>query len=131
MKSIGVTFRKKNKLENGRVQSSSMRNLHKQILTLHKKLKKYDEVTTYYCIEKDFNKREYHNHLLIEYNDEKNLYDTLNRFIGGSSWNVEYDRGKFINVNNGIWGEIRVHDIYHKNGFLEYMNEFNLSNSLY
>jgi hypothetical protein len=65
---------------------TSKKNIKKQILTLHRKIKKKDKIETEYVIEKDDHKGRYHSHLVIHYNDENNLYNQLNRFIVGSTW---------------------------------------------
>ena len=87
-------------------------------------LKKKDKITAYYSIESDANKGgKYHTHLLINYNDEKNLYNGLSRFIGGSSWEDEYNGFDPIKRCNGLFGEIDTHFIYDEDGFRSYMEK--------
>jgi hypothetical protein len=131
MKSIGIMIRKVNISEHGKVQSLSKKNIKKQILNLHRKIKKRDNIRTQYVIEKDYHKGKYHTHLVIHFNDEKNLYNQLNRFIGGNTWvsqNSDFDE---IKENNGKWGEISLHNLYDVDGFIGYMNKVNPSESLF
>jgi len=87
MKTIGIMFRKINKIGKKTITNPNKENLQKQIKTLHRKLKKKDKIITYYSVESDTNKGgKYHTHLVIKYNDEKNLYNELSRFIGGTNW---------------------------------------------
>ena len=63
--------------------------LDKEILTLHRKLKKRDTVITHFTTEKDYTKGDYHTHLMTEHNHDKNLYNQLNQFIGGNCWDSD------------------------------------------
>lgn len=105
--------------------------LDKQILTLHKKLKKNDDIITHYSTEKDYLKGNYHSHLLIQYNNDKNLYNELNRFIGGNVWNKDYEGLDEVKINNGKWGEIHTHNIWDEVGFKGYINKNELTKILY
>lgn len=104
--------------------------LDKEILTLHKKLKKKDSVTTYFSTEKDPQKGKYHTHLLIQYNDGDNLYNQLNRFIGGNTWVNEKKGLDEVKINDGKWGEVHTHNIYDENRFIGYMNKHELTKTL-
>ncbi len=84
MNKIAVTIRKFD-YKHGNHQNPSRKILHKQILKLHRNIKKNDCIYTEYAIEKDSDKSKYHSHLLIHYNDRENLYNQLLRFIGGNS----------------------------------------------
>ena len=131
MNSIGIVIRKINKKENGKTENPSTFNLHKQIKTLHKKLKKKDkDIITNYVIEKDTQKGKYHSHLLIQYNDKDNLYNQLSRFIGGNVWDERKEGFDTIYSCNGKYGEIDTHYIYDEVGFFDYMNKKEISEVL-
>jgi len=123
MKSIGIMIRRRSR--------TNKKLLDKQILTLHKKLKKNDNIITHYSTEKDYLKGNYHSHLLIQYNDDKNLYNELNRFIGGNVWNKDCEGLDEVKINNGKWGEIHTHQIWDEVGFKGYMNKHELTKILY
>lgn len=123
MKTIGVMIRRRSR--------TNKKLLDKQILTLHKKLKKNDNIITHYSTEKDYLKGNYHSHLLIQYNNDKNLYNELNRFIGGNVWNKDYEGLDEVKINNGKWGEIHTHQIWDEVGFKGYMNKHELTKILY
>ena len=123
MNKIGIMIRKMDLQENGKKLNPTSKNLHKQIKTLHSKLKKHDtDITTTYVIEKD-NSKKFHTHLLINYNNEKNLYNQLSRFIGGNSWEERKDGLDTINGCNGKYGEVDTHFIYDEVEFLNYLNK--------
>lgn len=131
MNTIGIMVRKINIDDNGKIQNPSTKNLHKQINTLHKKLKKKDkEVTTNYVIEKDTHKSKYHTHLLIDYTNKENLYNELSRFIGGNIWKERKEGFETIYGCNGKFGEVDTHYIYDEVGFLNYMNKKEISEIL-
>ena len=67
LKQKGVMIRKWDYYENGEYYNPSMKNLNKQIKTLHSKLKKNDTVYTEYSIEKDRNDNKYHIHLILNF----------------------------------------------------------------
>ncbi|MDG1930626.1 MAG: hypothetical protein P8I58_04815 [Flavobacteriaceae bacterium] len=123
MKSIGIMIRRRSR--------TNKKLLDKQILTLHKKLKKNDNIITHYSTEKDYLKGNYHSHLLIQYNNDKNLYNELNRFIGGNVWNKDYEGLDEVKINNGKWGEIHTHNIWDEVGFKGYINKNELTKILY
>jgi len=124
MKTIGIMFRKINKIGEKTITNPNKENLQKQIKTLHRKLKKKDKIITYYSVESDTNKGgKYHTHLLIKYNDEKNLYNELSRFIGGTNWKDTYNGFDPLKSCKGIYGEIDTHFIYDEVGFLNYMEK--------
>jgi len=131
MKTIGVMIRIIYVSEHGNVHSPSKKNIKKQLLTLHRKIKKRDDIKTHYSIEKDNHKGRYHTHLVIYYNDEKNLYNQLNRFIGGDTWISENSGFDEVKENKGKWGEISLHNLYDVDGFIGYMNKDNPSETLY
>ena len=81
MKSVGIMIRRRNR--------TNKKLLDKEIITLHSKLKKNDTIITHYTTEKDYTKGNYHTHLIIQHNDDENLYNQLNNFIGGNTWEVD------------------------------------------
>ena len=123
MKTLGIMIRRRSR--------TNKKLLNKEITTLHSKLKKKDEIITHYTTEKDYSKGNYHSHLIIQYNDDKNLYNHLNRFIGGNSWEVDKSGLDEVKINNGKWGEIHTHQIWDKVGFKGYMNKHELTKTLY
>ena len=123
MNSIGIMIRRRNR--------TNKKLLDKEIITLHSKLKKRDTITTHYTTEKDYSKGNYHTHLIIQYNDDKNLYNQLNHFIGGNTWEVDKSGLDEVKINNGKWGEIHTHHLWDENGFNRYMNKHELTKTLY
>ena len=77
LKQKGVMIRKWDYNENGVYYNPSMKNLNKQIKTLHRKLKKNDTIYTEYSIEKDRYENKYNIHMIVNYTNEQNLNDTL------------------------------------------------------
>ena len=131
MNSIGIMIRKMDIQENGKKLNPSCKNLHKQIKTLHSKLKKNDkDITTTYVIEKDNNKGKFHTHLLINYNDKQNLKTQLSRFVGGNSWKKRNEGLDTINGCNGKYGEVDTHLIYDEVEFINYMNKHEQTETL-
>ena len=128
---IGILIRKIDINDNGKKYNPTTNNLHKQIKTLIKKLKKNDKsLTITYVIEKD-NPRKFHIHLLIYYNDKKNLYNQLSRFIGGNSWNKKEGSSNLITECKGKYGEIDIHHIDNEREFIcRYMNKYQQSITL-
>ena len=123
MKSVGIMIRRRKR--------TNKKILDKEILTLHRKLKKRDTVITHFTTEKDYTKRNYHTHLIIEHNDDRNLYNQLNHFIGGNCWESDKSGLDEVKINNGIWGEIHTHNIWDEKGFKGYMNKYELIKTLY
>ena len=124
MNKIGIKIRKMDIQENGKKLNPTPKNLHKQIKTLHSKLKKNDkDITTTYVIEKDNNKGKFHTHILINYNDKQNLYNQLSRFVGGNSWEERKEGLDTVYGCNGKYGEVDTHFIYDEVGFINYMNK--------
>ena len=123
MKSIGIMIRRKKRI--------NKKLLNKEIITLHRKLKKNDDIITHFSTEKDYSKGNYHTHLIIKHNDDKNLYNQLNNFIGGNIWEVDKSGLEEVKINNGKWGEIHTHNLYNEVGFMGYMNKYELTKTLY
>jgi hypothetical protein len=116
-KQIGVMIRRRERTNPNR--------LEKEIKTLHKKISKNDDIRTYHSLGRDTNKSGFHSHLFIEYNDDKNLSNELNKFVGGNGWNTEQQHLRELKTTNGKWGEIHTHNIYNKEDFFDYMNNNN------
>ena len=72
-KQIGVMIRRR--------ERTNPKRLEKEIKTLHKKISKNDDIRTYHSLGRDTNKSGFHSHLFIEYNDDKNLSNELNKFV--------------------------------------------------
>ncbi len=124
MKELGIMIRKINKSGINKITNPNKEELIKQVKTLHRKLKKNDSIITYYVVESDTNKRgKYHIHLLIRYNDEKNLYEQLSRFIGGNLWEERISGLNTLKTCKGKYGEVDSHFIYNEVGFLNYMEK--------
>ena len=123
MKSVSVLIRRK--------ERTNKKRLNKEIITLHSKLKKNDNIITHFSTEKDYSKGKYHSHLIIQYNDDENLYNQLNNFIGGNVWNTKNDGLEEVKINNGKWGEIHTHNLWDEIGFKGYMNKNELTKTLY
>jgi len=123
MKSVGIMIRRRKR--------TNKKILDKEILTLHRKLKKRDTVITHFTTEKDYTKGNYHTHLMIEHNDDKNLYNQLNNFIGGNCWESENSGLDEIKINNGKWGEVHTHNIWDELRFKGYMNKHKQLKTLY
>jgi hypothetical protein len=132
MNSLGVTIRKISISKGGRKENISSKDYNKQILTLHRKLKKIDKkMTTSYVVERDNrHKRKFHMHLLINYTDKTNLYNQLSRFIGGNIWKERKEGLDTIYGCNGKYGEVDTHCIYNEIGFINYMNKDGLTKTL-
>jgi len=124
MNSLGIMIRKINISEKGIKSHPTKQQLKKQILTLHKKLKKSDkDLSTTYVIEKDNHKYQYHIHLLIKHTNSDNLNKQLLRFIGGNTWEDKKDSLDPIKICKGKYGEVNSHYIYDETDFINYMNK--------
>ena len=126
---IGITIRKVDVKGSKRTQPSKS-NIEKQILTLHRKLKKNDEVFTEYSVEKEPNGYGYHTHLKVQYNDELNLRNELLNFIGGSRWEKEIKGYNVIDSCYGEYGEVQLHNIDNPIQYSRYINKETLSKQL-
>ncbi len=69
MNKLAVTIRKFDH-KHGNYQNPSRKVLHKQMLKLHRNIKKNDPIHTEYSIERDNDRTKYHSHLLIYYNNK-------------------------------------------------------------
>jgi|TARA_B110000208_G_C11679372_1_gene398149 hypothetical protein len=95
------------------------------------KLKKNDSIITHYTTEKDYRKGNYHTHLMIEHNDDMNLHNQLNKFIGGNTWGEDKSGLDEVRINQGKWGEIHTHQIWDEVGFKGYINKHELVKTLF
>lgn len=122
MNKIAVTIRKFD-YKHDNYQNPSRKVLHRQMLKLHRNIKKNDDIYTEYSIEKDNDKMKYHVHLLIHFNDKENLYNQLSRFIGGNGWIIrESGLGSFDECN-GKYGLIHSEPIINELYFRNYINK--------
>jgi len=125
LKQKGVMIRKWDYNKNGVYYNPSMKNLNKQIKTLHSKIKKNDTVYTEYSIEKDRYDNKYHIHMIVNYTNEQNLNDTLSIYIGGKDWiKREIGLGTF-NECNGKYGMVHTEDIIDEYLYRRYINKTN------
>ena len=129
MDKISVTIRKFD-YKHGNYQNPSSKILHKQILKLHRNIKKNDSIHTEYSIEKDKYDSKYHTHLLIHYNDKNNLYTQLSRFIGGNSWKIRENGLNTFDECNGKYGSIHTEQILDEIDYRRYMNKQELTKTL-
>ncbi|MCM4171868.1 hypothetical protein DHD32_10275 [Arenibacter sp. TNZ] len=129
MNKIAVTIRKFD-CKHGNYQNPSRKVLHRQMLKLHKNIKKNDPIFTEYAIEKDSDKSKYHSHLLIQYNNKKNLYDELSRFIGGSGWKIRENGLDTFDECNGKYGCIYTEEVRGEWHYRRYMNKKELTKTL-
>ncbi|MDX8341210.1 hypothetical protein SLH46_18570 [Draconibacterium sp. IB214405] len=130
MNRIGVLIRKWNYGFNGKKHNPSRKNLNKQILTLHRKLKKKDNIYTEYSIEKDPDTSRYHVHLIIHYNYENNLNNRLSNFIGGTEWRIRTNTKGSFNECNGKYGFVHTDNLRDELKYREYINKYELSTTL-
>ena len=126
----GITIRKISVDEVGNRTQPSKKVLEKQILTLHRKLKKSDEVFTEFSVEKEPNGYGYHTHLKVQCNDELNLRNELLNFIGGNRWKKEVRGFNVIDSCYGKYGEIQLHSIDNPTKYSRYINKQTLSKQL-
>ena len=129
MNKLAITIRKFD-YKNGNHQNPSRKVLHKQILKLHRNIKKNDTIYTEYSIEKDNDKSKYHTHLLIHYNDKNNLYNQLSRFIGGNHWTIRENGLDTFDECNGKYGLIHTEPICNELDYRKYINKQELTKTL-
>ncbi len=113
---------------NGRYPATES-NLHKQITTFYKKLKKLDDTAILtYSIEKDRYRWKYHAHVQIEYTDEKALYRLLGMFVHGD-WVRGIGYGGSHDTCYGKYGTVYLEPGCNDLSALRYMNKRINSNS--
>lgn len=125
MNKMFCTIRKWDYRGNKRYNPSKT-NLHKQVHTLHRKLKKKDKVITSYSIERDKGKQQYHIHTLFYYTDGGNLNEQLQKYIGGE---ITERKGSFDSYM-GKYGTIWLEPIYNERKSYEYINKYEMSKTL-
>ena len=129
MNQIAITIRKFD-YKHGNHQNPSRKLLHKQILKLHRNIKKSDAIHTEYSIEKDKFDYKYHTHLLIQYNDKENLYNQLSRFIGGNDWIIREKGLDTFDECNGKYGLVHTEPILNELDYRRYINKQELTKTL-
>ena len=132
MEKIGIMIRKWDYTERGTPINPSKKNLKRQVLTLHQKLKKGDKVWMEYSIEKDKDGKGYHIHLILHYTDKENLYQHLSRFIGNGKWKKREIGLRVFDECNGRFGLIHTdtNPILDEWKYREYINKEDLTTSL-
>lgn len=131
MKSNSVVIRKLRILENGKKIHPSKKELRKEMITLHKKLRKEDPQSYIeFSIEKD-HRPGYHIHIIAHYNDEENLLKNYSRFIGGTEWYEELIELRPTEVCDGDYGEIKFQCIDYEKGCRRYINKHSPSETLW
>ena len=121
-KKVFCTIRKWDYIGNRRY-NPSINNLNKQVTTLHRKLKKIDEVYTTYTIERDKWKNQYHIHTYIEYTDKENLYQKLSKYIGGEIKEMNGTNGTFDSCI-GKYGTIWIQEVRDEKQLFRYINKY-------
>tara|TARA_R110001592_G_C13186309_1_gene751658 strand:+ start:6756 stop:7160 length:405 start_codon:yes stop_codon:yes gene_type:complete len=133
MDSIGLTIRKINVDKNNRRTKTSRKNLQKQMITLHRKLKKVGVRFTEYSIEKDPSNKGLHIHLKINCKWSDCIKNQLSKYIGGMCW-IKDDSGKYKEYQvfkcNGKFGEVHYFNIDNIRDYSRYINKIEQSKSL-
>jgi hypothetical protein len=122
MKKLVVTIRKFD-YKNVNHQNPSREVLHKQVLKLHRNIKKKDNIYTEYSIEKDKYESKFHTHLLYHYTDKTNLYNQLKRFIGGNDWKIRNKGLDTFDECNGKYGGVFVEPLKGEWWYRRYMDK--------
>ena len=130
MDSIGLTIRKINVDKNNRRTKTSRKNLHKQMLTLHRKLKKVGVMFTEYSIEKDPNSKGLHIHLKINCKWSDCIKNQLSKYIGGKCWIKDDSEYYPISKCNGKFGEVHYFILDNIRDYSRYINKIEQSKSL-
>ena len=130
MEKIGIMIRKWDYNEKGRYFKPSKKNLKRQVLTLHQKLKKGDKDWTEYSIEKDKDGKGNHLHLILHYTDKENLYQHLSRFIGNGEWKKREMGLRVFDECNGRFGLIHTEPIEDEWKYRGYINKEDLTTTL-
>ena len=128
MKKVFGTIRKWNIKGNGRYPATKT-NLHKQITTFYKKLKKLDSTAILtYSIEKDLYRWKYHAHVQIKYSNEEVLYYLLGMFVHGD-WTRGIGFGGSHDTCYGKYGTVYLEPGRSDKAASDYMNKRINSNS--
>ena len=127
----GLTIRKYKVNSNGSVTSVNREQLNRQIITLHKKIKKNDDIITEYSIEKDPCGCGYHVHMNVKHTDSVNLINHLQRFIGGSEFKEIFNPNYPIYECTGRYGKVKIFNTKDKLKFSRYINKYTPSRQLF
>jgi hypothetical protein len=130
MEKIGIMIRKWDYTEKGNPINPSKKNLKRQILTLHRKLKKTDTIFTEYSVEKDKDGNRNHIHLILQYTDKENLYHHLSRFIGNGEWKKREMGLNVFDECNGKYGMIHTEPLEDEWKYRGYINKKETSTTL-
>ena len=130
MEKIGIMIRKWDYTDKGIPINPTKKNLKRQVLTLHQKLKKRDKIWMEYSIEKDRNGGGNHIHFILHYIDKKNLYQHLSRFIGNGEWKKREVGMNVFDECNGRFGLIHTEPIEDEWKYRGYINKSELSTTL-
>ena len=128
MKKVFGTIRKWNMKGNGR-NPATKTNLHKQITTFYKKLKKIDNTAKLiYSIERDQFRYKYHVQVQIWYTDEESLYNLLGMFVHGD-WTKGIGNGGAHDTCYGKYGTVYLESLRDVKASYDYQNKFINSDS--
>ena len=130
MEKIGIMIRKWDFTEKGTPINPTKKNLKRQILTLHQKLKRNDRVLTEYSIERDGDGSKNHIHLILHYSDKVNLYNHLSRFIGNGKWKKREIGLNVFDECNGKYGLVHTEPIEDEWKYRGYINKKEQSTTL-
>jgi hypothetical protein len=130
MEKIGIMIRKWDYNDKGTPINPTKKNLKRQVLTLHQKLKKGDKTWMEYSIEKDKDGKKNHIHLILHFRDKENLYQQLSRFIGNGEWKKREVGMNVFDECNGRFGLIHTEPIEDEWKYRGYINKCELSTTL-
>ena len=130
LEKIGIMIRKWDFNKKGNHINPSKKNLKRQILTLHRKLKKGDKVYTEYSIEKDKEGNKNHINIILHYTDKEYLYQNLSRFIGDGKWKKREIGLDVFDECNGKYGMIHTEPIVDEWKYRGYINKNETSTTL-
>jgi len=131
---IGLTIRKISK-EGNRIKYLSEKNLDKQMLTLLKKIQKFDKPAfCRYSIEPSNHAMGDHIHMILSLTDTKHLNDVMNRllkFVHAQYWYVDNNIWYDIKKCEGRFGTIHMFPVYDDIRFEGYMNKMSQSKLIF
>jgi hypothetical protein len=130
MKKIGIMIRKWDYTDKGKPINPTKKNLKKQIMTLHRKLKKEDQIFTEYSIEKDNDGNRNHIHIILHYTNEENLYKHLAKFIGNGEWKKRKIGIDQFDECSGKYGMVHTQPIDDEWSYRNYINKIESSTTL-
>jgi hypothetical protein len=130
---IGLTIRKISK-EGNRIKYLSEKNIDKQMLTLLKKIQKFDKSAfCRYSIEPSNHAMGNHIHMILSLSDIKHLNAVMSRllkYVDAHYWYVENNVWYDIKKCEGRFGSIHMFPIYDDIRFDGYINKTSLSKTL-